>query len=347
MNRFEWDGKEIATAKTLPSHFYLDPTLYAEEKEKIFYRSWHPIGRTEDVKNPGDYLATEVIGEPVLLTRGKDQKLRAFSNVCRHRAALVASGKGNCALLKCPYHGWTYRLDGSLLAAPEIEGMGNFDKASFGLVELPCVSWGPMVFVRLSTAGVSFGDWVADIPKQIEEKGFDWESYRFLARREYVIDCNWKVYVDNYLEGYHIPVAHPELFKMLDYQKYEVVTHRYYSSQYAPVKNEPDSLALYFWLFPHFMLNLYPDQMHTSVVYPLPGNKTLTVFEWFLPKGQTASEAEVADLLRRNDQVQKEDITLCESVQKGLSSAHYDRGRYNPKRENGVHHFHELLMEHF
>ncbi|MGB6497477.1 MAG: SRPBCC family protein, partial [Candidatus Acidiferrum sp.] len=177
----------------------------------------------------------------------------------------------------------------------------------------------------------------------------------------YVIDCNWKVYVDNYLEGYHIPIAHPGLMREIDYTQYRTDTFRYYSQQFAPIRAlKPDDVverayapgtgslkeALYFWIFPNLMLNIYPDNISTNLIVPLSHDKTLTIFEWFFhdAKSETTRER-IQRAIAFSDEVQQEDIELCRAVQRGLRSSTYDRGRYSPKRENGVHHFHLLLAE--
>jgi choline monooxygenase len=175
----------------------------------------------------------------------------------------------------------------------------------------------------------------------------------FVYRRDYVIECNWKVYVDNYLEGYHLPAAHPSLFRELDYAQYRVDTCRYYSSQIAPIKagagndrryayDDDSRQALYYWIFPNYMLNVYPDNLSANIILPLGQEKTLTIFEWFGYDGLGVKQATI-DF---SDEIQQEDIRICESVQRGLRSRNYDCGRFSVKRENGVHHFHGLIAEH-
>ena len=168
-----------------------------------------------------------------------------------------------------------------------------------------------------------------------------------------MIECNWKVYVDNYLEGYHLPAAHPSLFRELDYAQYRVDTFRHYSSQIAPIRardtgaprryefTDDNRSALYYWIFPNFMLNVYPDNLSSNLILPLGPDRTLTIFEWFSYGGEV--EQATIDF---SDEIQQEDIRICESVQKGLRSSNYQQGRFSVKRENGVHHFHGLLWEH-
>jgi choline monooxygenase len=178
---------------------------------------------------------------------------------------------------------------------------------------------------------------------------------RLVERRDYVVACNWKVYVDNYLEGYHIPIVHPALFRELDYASYRTETFEHVSLQLSPLRRggenrhyaapeEQAGEALYFWVFPNLALNLYPDSVSTNLIVPLGPEKTLTIFEWFLTDpGRAADREAVRKAVDFSDAIQREDIAICEAVQRGLRSRTYDRGRFSVRRENGVHHFHRLL----
>ena len=362
-------NEQIECAHTLASRFYTDPAILEVEKAKIFRRTWqlvgttdHPCGELNGVKrtiaDPETFFTAEVAGEPIVVVRDKQGTLRAFSNVCRHRAGPIAQGSGCNHVLRCGYHGWTYTLDGRLIGTPDIDGVEFFDRGTMGMVPLGLETWGQFIFVNFDTNAEPLNVFLGDIPKQ--SRGFQFEGLQFAERRDYVIDCNWKVYVDNYLEGYHIPIAHPGLMREIDYAQYRTETFRYYSQQFAPIRaartegsgerfyppGTGRNEALYFWVFPNLMLNIYPDNISTNLILPLSHEKTLTIFEWFFHDvaSETARQR-IAKAISFSDEVQQEDIGLCESVQKGLRSAPYDRGRYSVKRENGVHHFHLLLRE--
>lgn len=330
----------LARASTIPARWYTDPEMLPLERRRIFHRTWQPAGYADAVAAPGAYFACEIAGEPVLVTRAKDGVLRAMSNVCRHRGAVIAEGKGDAQVLRCPYHAWTYNLDGALLGQPEFEGVENWDRSRVCLPRFRVEAWGPFVFVNLDPAAPALAEVLDRIPEEIAAVGCPIDRLRYSRRRDYVIECNWKVYIDNYLEGYHLPAAHPSLFRALDYAQYRVETHRYYSSQIAPLRTGGGGQALYYWLFPNFMLNVYPDNLSSNIILPLGPDRTLTIFEWFAYEGGVAQS--VIDF---SDEIQQEDIRICESVQRGLRSAHYTQGRYSVKRENGVHHFHGLLSE--
>lgn len=352
-------SEPLPYAQTIPSSWYTEPRFLVTEKERIFWRTWQAAGHATDVPKPGSYLATEITGEPCAIVRGADGLLRAFSNVCRHRASTILEGTGCAKSLRCPYHNWTYSLDGKLLAAPEFEGVENWDRSEVRLPEMRVDEWGPFLFVNVDSQAPLLREVLADIPDQVAELGCAVEKLHLSYRRDYLIRCNWKVYIDNYLEGYHLPAAHPSLFRELDYNAYRVDTFRYYSSQYAPIRpprartEEPrrygaenaGNRALYFWIFPNFMLNVYPDNLSSNIILPVGHDQTLTIFEWFTyPKGDHAAEIS-PETVAFSDEIQQEDIRICEQVQKGLGSRTYDRGRYSVKRENGVYHFHCLLEE--
>lgn len=352
----------LARASTLPARWYVDPRFLELEKEKIFWRTWQPVGRLEEVLRPGDYFTCEVAGEPLLVTRGQDNDLRAFYNVCRHRAGPVATGKGNRKVLQCKYHGWTYGLDGQLLTAPEFEGVEAWRPQEACLPPVQVAVWGQFVFVNLDPDAAPLSETLGPIAAEVAGKGLAIERMQLVERRDYLVACNWKVYVDNYLEGYHIPIAHPGLFREIDYEQYRVDTFRYYSSQYAPirplrpdqipgrdrryVRTEAEAQALYYWVFPNLMLNFYPDNMQINIILPLDHQRTLTIFEWYYEQPGTGEGWEsMQQSIAFSDEVQREDIFLCETVQKGLQSRSYRQGRFSVRRENGVHHFQSLIYE--
>jgi choline monooxygenase len=358
--------RELSRAQTLPKAWYLDEAMLVRERDRLFGRTWQWAGRSADVAEPGQYVTLEVAGEPILVTRDEAGELRAFYNVCRHRAGPPARGSGRRRAFQCAYHGWTYGLDGRLLTAREMEGVENFACAEFGLVPVRADVWGPLLFVNLDAEAEPLEAALRPIRREVEAAGIDLGAMRSARRRDYDIACNWKVYVDNYLEGYHIPFVHPGLFKELDYDRYEVCTFQGYSKQFAPIRpavpgggeraygryvaaeagtarpaEEP--VALYYWLFPNLMLNVYPDNVSANLIVPTALGRTLTIFEWFTAPGLPVADVEAT--VAFSDEIQQEDIRICEDVQRGLASRAYERGRYSVRRENGVHHYHRLLAE--
>jgi choline monooxygenase len=336
-------------AATLPSRFYTEADALGAEQRRIFARTWQLAGRADQVREPGQYFTATVADEPVLVVRGNEGELRALSNVCRHRAGPVAKGEGKRPVLQCGYHGWTYGLDGRLKTTPEFENVAGFDRAACALPRFQAAVWNELVFVNLDPEAESLssflGELVTDMP------GHDYSGFRLAKRKVWELDCNWKVYVDNYLEGYHIPIVHPGLFRELDYPNYRTETKRLYSIQYAPTRRPErirtaggDDQVRYFWIFPNLMLNVYPDNFSTNLIVPLSHGRTATVFDWYFRDPEHVQK-ELDETVAFSDEIQIEDIEICEAVQRGLRSSTYDTGRFSPQRENGVHHFHCLYQE--
>jgi choline monooxygenase len=347
---------DLSRAATLPSAWYVDPTAARVERDLIFGHTWQLVAPLAKLAEAGSYVTAEVGGDPIVIVRDQDMRLKAFYNVCRHRGGPIARGEGKLKVFQCGYHGWLYGLDGALRNTPEFNDVQCFDKADHGLRPVAIDTWGTFVFARLSATGPTLAEWLGKIPAETAKLPLD--RMQFLKRKTYEINCNWKVYVDNYLEGYHIPIVHPGLMREIDYAKYRVEVERFYSKQFAPVRSGKESLykrnlqegaspeALYYWVFPNLMLNIYPDNIQTNVIIPVGPDKTLTVFDWyFLDAERPEAAAEFAASLEFSHEVQEEDIMICEHVQKGLASRSYDTGRYSVQREAGLHHFHRLFAE--
>jgi choline monooxygenase len=359
----------LECAETPASRYYIDPAILTLEKERIFRRTWQLLGTLSQpcgemngakrtIADPRAYFTSDVVGEPVVVVRDQAGALRAFSNVCRHRAGPIAQGAGCRNVFQCAYHGWTYTLDGRLIGTPEVDGIEFFDRSKMGMVPLRCETWEQFIFANFDPEAPPLSAFLGNIPQLAA--AFPFAGIQLAERREYTVNCNWKVYVDNFLEGYHIPIVHPGLMKEIDYPRYRTEVFRYHSQQLGPVKDmKPGdsteriyapgpglSEALYFWVFPNLMLNIYPDNIQTNVVVPLSHDKTLVIFEWFFHDARSENvRARAKKATGFSDTVQMEDTQICEAVQRGLQSSTYNRGRYSVKRENGVHHFHMLLNE--
>jgi len=346
----------IENAWTLHSALYTDQKVFDCEKDKIFSRTWQVVGQASQVANSGDYFTTELVGEPLVCVRGADEKLRGFYNVCRHRAGPAAEGCGSRKLFRCGYHGWTYDLDGALISATEIEGVQGFCAQDFALIPVRVEEWFNLVFVNLDPEAPPLLESLGELPKQAAK--FSFAEMKLFERRTYDMKCNWKAYVDNYLEGYHLPSVHPGLNRELDYNAYVVEPHATYVRQFSPIRGaqpgdatprryqeaREDLTTDYFWIFPNWMLNCYPDNVSLNIVLPLEPERTLAIFEWYLPEKDHASPAANASV-EFSDQIQIEDVAICETVQKNLRSRSYSRGRYSVKQEKGVHAFHRMYAE--
>ena len=343
---------ELARAFTPPAAFYVDPARLAQELAMTLRRSWQYVGHTGQLQQPGDYLTARVAGEPLLVVNDAGTILGYF-NVCRHRAGPLAEGCGHAARITCRYHGWTYSLAGQLLRAPEMEGREGFDTAAIHLEPVALSVVGPMVFAALHAPVPSFEDFHPGLLAECAP--FQLERMRFVMTRDYPVEANWKVYVDNYLEGYHVPMVHPGLNREIDYKAYvtELAPRRVF--QHAPVRPETASLysqapgepnASYYGLFPNLMLNLYERQLQVNVVIPDGPDRCIVRFDWFAldAPADFAHGPKFQQLLAFTEEVQAEDALICQSVQRNLHSSAYRSGPYSPVRESGVHHFHRLML---
>ncbi|RLN13627.1 choline monooxygenase, chloroplastic [Panicum miliaceum] len=349
----------LEAAVTPPSGWYTDADFLRLELDRVFLRGWQAVGHIWQVKNPNDFFtgSNRLGNVEFVICRDANGNLHAFHNVCRHHASLLACGSGQKTCFQCPYHGWTYGLDGTLLKATRISGIKNFNKNDFGLVPVKVATWGPFVLARFddeSTEGdvgdVVGDEWLGSASMLLSTNGID-TSLPHICRREYIINCNWKVFCDNYLDGgYHVPYAHGSLASGLQLQSYETLTYERVSVQRCEsAPSESDDLerlgtkALYAFVYPNFMINRYGPWMDTNLAVPLGSTKCKVVFDYFLDKSLLDDQNFIERSLRDSEQVQMEDIALCEGVQRGLESPAYSIGRYAPSVEMAMHHFHCLL----
>ena len=337
--------KELERASALPARYYFGDDMLAMEQRAVFARSWQLVAQQAQLAGPGDHVVERIGEVPVIIVRGQDGVLRAFPNVCRHRAGPLAlcNGKGARAL-HCKYHGWTYTLEGQLRSAPEMQAAQDFDMADIRLPPLRVHEWQGLVFVALDGAVPDFDDVYGGIVERIAP--IDLSAMRYLRRDSYDIDCNWKVYIDTFLEGYHLPHVHPGLSKVLDYRVYDTELFPWYSLQNSPLRDSGGAYgegeAFYYHVYPNVMLNIMPGRLQTNRILPLGPGRCRVEFDYYYAQDEQAMARIAADQ-SFSDEVQTEDITICEAVQKGLASGFYDAGRLCPKRESGVWHFQNLL----
>jgi choline monooxygenase len=347
----------LEQARTLPGLWYTDPELEAAERRAVFGDSWQLAARAEQLSAPGSFVTTNIAGEPILLVRDEQHVLRAFFNVCRHRAAQVMTeAEGTASKLRCRYHGWTYDLAGRLIGTPEFDGVLDFRKEEQGLVPVAVESWGPLVFIHAGRAPSPLRASLAPLPDRMGALA----DLRFFERRQYELRCNWKVFVDNYLDGgYHVNTVHPALAGVLQYAQYRTECFAATSLQSSPLRApDPDrqdasastvrtgQMALYGWAFPNFMLNLYDGVMDTNVVFPLGPDRCQVVIDFYFAR--TAADADrrfARESIEVGHRIQLEDVGVCEDVQRGLGSRSYDSGRFSVRREVAVHHFHRLVAD--
>jgi phenylpropionate dioxygenase-like ring-hydroxylating dioxygenase large terminal subunit len=347
----------LAQGRTLPADWYIDPKRFEREEERIFAASWSYVGRVEYVAKAGDFLTGRVGKVPVVIVRDDAGMLRAYANVCRHRGSeLVLEKSGNRRTLQCHYHAWTWGLDGTLRAAPHCQEQEGFNKADFPLIPLRIETFGPFIFINPAPTSYSLKSALGQLPEIILSAGTDIDSLRFRERREYAIQANWKVVVENFLECYHCAVSHPAFADLIDLDKYQVVAYDRCSVQRGPVKAsaraqrkevfavDASGEGIYTYLWPNFMLNIYPGagNASTNLILPIDENHCLAVYEFFF--SESMAEDQQRAMVDFIDQVQREDIILVESVQRGLRSGFYEQGQLILSRENGIQHFQKLVF---
>ena len=348
----------IERASTPPAAWYTDPAVYELERRAVFGRTWQPVARLAELAEPGAYVSGCSIGEPWVVLRDDEGALRAFSNTCRHKGREVVQGSGRAEKLVCGYHAWTYDLRGHLRSAPRMAGIQDFDRETMSLPALGVQAWGPWAWVSPSPDAPPLLSRVAGLDRMLSATG--WERLRFHSRTSWTIGCNWKVYVDNYLDGgYHIPHMHPSLDAQIQMDTYRTELHGEFSVQTVDPATGPSERAqvdgsvriaggaIYAWLYPNFMLNRYGPCLDPNHVVPLGPDRCRVDYEfYFMDDGSGRGEAArrfVEESIEQSAVTQREDIAICESVQLGLGSRHYDTGRYAPRVETGEHHFHGLV----
>jgi len=334
--------RPIETARTPPAWWYIHPDRDAAERRQVLAANWQVVAHQDELTSPGAYVSGCLGGEPWVVIRQENGSLDAFSNVCRHNGTQVAVGRGITDKLTCPYHGWTYQLDGTLATAPRLGGVKEFRREDYALPSLPVMELGPLVLVHLNGSGRPLP--LDELTRRLDASG--WEGLVRRERRTYELQCNWKVFVDNYLDGgYHVPFLHRDLAEELDLDGYRTELFDRYSIQtVAPAPDATKRLnrdALYAWVYPNLMINRYGPMMDINVVVPTGPTSCRVIFDWYFDS--TCEDAFIQKALRSSEQVQNEDIAICESLQVGMGSIHFRPGPYAPKVEMGKLQFHRLV----
>jgi choline monooxygenase len=336
--------------ETLPWTWYADPDVLRREQERVFGRCWQYAARADQVAGPGSYVATRAGALPVVVVRGRDDELRAFVNVCRHRGSIVCEGEGRRETLQCPYHAWTYELDGSLRAAPRADREPEFSGDGLGLLPVAVDTWGPFVFVNPELEAEPLADTLGEVPELLAAGGLDVDALSFHHRSEGAYEANWKVVSENYLECYHCAVAHPGFSAVVDVSQdaYGLRTGRRTMSQTGDPRDAAGNRIAqgqFHFVFPNTAINVMPGEPNLSIgpIVPLAAERTWRSLDYFF--AADADEGWIADFLELDEQVGREDLELVERVQQGVRAGAIAHGHPLPRSEQLVLHFDRLLLE--
>jgi choline monooxygenase len=366
-----WEDYGVERSGTLPNDWYTSPELYELEQRTLFREVWHCVGARDQVAQPGQYFTCEIANEQVVVSRGGDGELRAMSNVCLHRGGPVAVGSGKRNAFQCPYHGWMFELDGRVRRTQGMDGTEDFEPERMRLPQFQVGEWGPSVWVALEPK-VSLDVWLAEVTPRLTNYRLD--EMRFAGGRSWRIACNWKLYVDNYMEGYHIPFIHPGLAQSLSPTVYTYQLGTYSNEQYGgephprgpgsrvagilggtqefrqlkpppPGLDESERAGYYFhWVFPLATINFMPDAMLMFSIKPIAPEITESRFLWWFPEPTSFQDRLLQGaIVNFGHLVNTEDYEICQQAQRGMRSSVYRQGRYAAEQEVCLHHFHRLL----
>ena len=351
---------DISKAKTLSTDFYLKRNYYEMAKEKIFSHTWQFIGDLDTVKDAGWVtpvnLLENYLNEPLVLSRDKQGTLHCLSNVCTHRGNLIVERPCKLNDIRCKYHGRRFQLDGKFLSMPEFKEVKNFPTSDDDLTKLPLFQFGKWLFTSLNK-NIDSSSFFSDMIKRIEWMPLQDFQFRPQLSKDYIVEANWALYCENYLEGFHIPFVHAGLNSVIDYGNYTTELFQHSSLQLGLAKDKeseevfdlptssPDYgknvAGYYFWVFPNMMFNFYPWGLSINVVKPIGLSRSKVSFLSYVWDENKLRQGAGANL----HQVEMEDEDVVQNVQKGIRSRFYKHGRYSVTRETGTHHFHQLIAK--
>lgn len=368
---YDWPNRDLEEACTLPSRYYYDPAVLEDEKRAIFFKGWNFVGHRSEVARPGQFLTCDIFEQSVIVVRGRDRVLHAFHNVCQHRGTrLVKERRGeNVRAFVCPYHAWTYGLDGSLRGAPRTERLRNFDKAAISLQAVQVQEFAGFVYVNLDRDARPMEELFPGASDFLHGLSPDLNDLVLESEEDIIAPVNWKIIIDNAIESYHVMLSgprHRELAAFLDFENDIPVTRGNWWTLGGPVKpgltemfgvrigDDPYQTETYmnWWLFPNTCVYLVPyvDLVSTFQIVPLEAEKTLVRFGYYKPE-RPESEMTKACRVWMNDGLGPEDIELNIAVQQGVKSFGYDQGRFmidaerSNESEHAVHHFNTLVYK--
>ena len=329
--------------KNLDPKYYTDASVFTAECQRIFWSSWQLIGPASKLAEPGNYVATEIAGAKIVAVRDKEGVLRAFRNVCRHRGArLFEEGEGRCNMIRCQYHNWVYDLDGTLKQVPWFGDDEDFDMKDWPLDAIQIEVWRGLAFVAINPAKSLLTQLGATVPELADEPI---EEFQAVAERRLVFDANWKVYTDNFVEGYHIPGIHPGFFQAIEFEHFETTAHDNLVRMTAPPREGLFYKGKWLWMWPNWTLSLFEGGMNTSRINPLSENRTELIYHFYFADTSEEKQAAREDTISRNIAVIEEDFGICIDTHKNYATGGYSPGPLSPRHEQGVAWFQNRIKE--
>ena len=329
--------------RNLDPRFYVDPAVLQRERERIFSRTWQLLGPLSQLSEPGCYVAAEIAGFKVFAIRGRDGELRAFRNVCRHRGSrLLDEGRGRCATIRCPYHQWVFDDHGALVTAPWFGEDPDFRKEDWPLEKIHVACWRGLLFVAIEPE-TDLASQLGELVPELADEPL--ESYTQVRTESVFFDANWKVYTDNFVEGYHIPGVHPGFFKAIDFEAFKTTAHRGFVRMTAPPREGLFYRGKWLWMWPNWTLSLFEGGMNTSRINPLSHERTEQIYDFYFTDTSTEHAATRDDTIARNLAVVREDYEVCVGTHRNYATGNYTPGPLSPRHEQGVHYFQKRVAE--
>ncbi|MDG2236220.1 MAG: SRPBCC family protein [Arenicellales bacterium] len=329
--------------KNLPAEYYIDPAIFLREQLDVFSTSWQLIGSAAHLQRSGDYVAADIAGTKVFVVRDQAGELRGFRNLCRHRGAkLLEEGSGHCRSIRCPYHNWVYRLDGSLERVPWFDETERLNLDEWPLHHITVGIWRNLVFACVAEK-ITLENQLGGLPEEIKNDPI--EDYQWAGQKRMVFDANWKIYTDNFVEGYHIPGIHPDFFKAIDFEKFQTTTGANLVRMTAPVRDDLFYQGRWLWMWPNWTLSFFDGGMNTSRINPIGVARTELIYDFYFADTSEATRAARDAVIKSNIAVIEQDFDICAQVHQNYSSGGYQPGPLSPKHEQGVYQFQTSIKE--
>lgn len=325
--------------RNMPAENYTDPAVFAVERERLFARTWQLVGPASQVAAAGQYLAVEIAGIKAFVLRGQDGQLRGFRNVCRHRGArLLAEGTGTCKKIRCPYHNWVYSDTGGLIATPAFGEDPDFHPADWPLAPVQVAVWRGLLFLAIDPRD-ALSDQLGETLAELADEPF--EDYQAIASERLVFDANWKIYTDNFVEGYHIPGIHPTFYAAIRFDQFSTTAHDGLVRMTAPPRDGLFYRGKWLWMWPNWTLSLFEGGMNTSRINPLGPDRTELIYHFYFADSTAATAEARTETIAANLAVIREDFEICLEAHRNYASGGYSPGPLSPRHEQGVAYFQE------